>query len=430
MSTPKALRIHRAGRHIETVDGEPFFYLADTCWEIFHRLTREEIVTLLDKRAAQGFTAIQGVILAEFDGLNVPNREGHLPLADRDPRKPIEAYFDLVDFAVAEAGKRGLYMVLLPTWGDKWNIAWGGGPEVFSPESGHWYCKWLSDRYPGPGVIWMLGGDRPVEEKHKPILRAMAEGIRQGASGKNLICHHPVGGTGSSQPWPDEPWLDFHAWQSGHTGWDAPNQDLIRSDWERTPVKPVLDSEPCYEDHPVMADGWQSHIGWFMAWEVRKAAYRPVLSGACGHTYGCHDVWQMRNDAVSPPINRSRMQWHDAIDLDGAWQMRHVKALAEAFPGFVRRPAPELVEQPGAGKAEEKIAAASLDGSAMAVYLPLGGTVELNLDAAGALKGRPAVWFDPRTGAAFPAGPLQASMAAPSAGPRNDWVLACGLALG
>lgn len=31
-------------------DGKPFFWLADTGWELFHRLTREEAIQYLDKR--------------------------------------------------------------------------------------------------------------------------------------------------------------------------------------------------------------------------------------------------------------------------------------------------------------------------------------------------------------------------------------------
>jgi hypothetical protein len=32
-------------RSLRTITGQPFFYLADTAWELFHRLTREEAAT-------------------------------------------------------------------------------------------------------------------------------------------------------------------------------------------------------------------------------------------------------------------------------------------------------------------------------------------------------------------------------------------------
>jgi Protein of unknown function (DUF4038) len=36
------LRVGPDGRHLVRADGRPFFYLADTAWSLFHRLTREE----------------------------------------------------------------------------------------------------------------------------------------------------------------------------------------------------------------------------------------------------------------------------------------------------------------------------------------------------------------------------------------------------
>jgi hypothetical protein len=45
-----------------------FFWLGDTAWELFHRLTREEAERYLENRRAKRFTVIQAVALAELDG--------------------------------------------------------------------------------------------------------------------------------------------------------------------------------------------------------------------------------------------------------------------------------------------------------------------------------------------------------------------------
>ena len=68
------------GRYLSWESGEPFFYLGDTAWEMFHKLSREEIQYYCNQRARQGFNAIQAVALAEYDGLTVPNFYGQLPL--------------------------------------------------------------------------------------------------------------------------------------------------------------------------------------------------------------------------------------------------------------------------------------------------------------------------------------------------------------
>jgi Protein of unknown function (DUF4038) len=100
-------------------DGKPFFWLGDTGWELFHRLTREEAEQYFKRRAEQGFTVIQAVVLAEFDGLHTPNAYGDLPLQNDDPTKPNEAYFRYVDELIDKAATYNLNIGLLPTWGDK-----------------------------------------------------------------------------------------------------------------------------------------------------------------------------------------------------------------------------------------------------------------------------------------------------------------------
>src|ERR1700754_3403047 len=97
------LKVTPDGHYLQYADGTPFFWLGDTGWELFHRLTLEEIKTYLDDRAAKGFTVIQAVALAEFDGLLRPNRYGDLPLHNLDPTQPDERYFSLIDSTVTMA---------------------------------------------------------------------------------------------------------------------------------------------------------------------------------------------------------------------------------------------------------------------------------------------------------------------------------------
>ena len=94
-------------RFLSWDDGAPIFYLADTAWELFHRLTREEADLYLRTRAEQQFTVIQAVALAEFDGVRTPNAYGHLPLHDEGPTRLNEAYFKHIDWVVDRARGAG-----------------------------------------------------------------------------------------------------------------------------------------------------------------------------------------------------------------------------------------------------------------------------------------------------------------------------------
>ena len=98
IQTPGHLRVTPNRRTLEYDDGTPFFYLGDTAWQLFHRLDREQADRYLRNRAAKGFTVIQAVVLAELGGLEVPNANGDLPLVDKDPTRPNEAYFRHVDY--------------------------------------------------------------------------------------------------------------------------------------------------------------------------------------------------------------------------------------------------------------------------------------------------------------------------------------------
>ena len=208
--TPR-LAVSANHRFLVTADGRPFFWLGDTAWELFHRLNREDAEKYLRLRAEQRFNVIQAVALAEFDGLTVTNAYGQLPLIDRDPLRPNEEYFRHVDWIVAKANSLGLYIGFLPTWGDKWNKKWGVGPEIFDAQNAETYGEWIGRRYRAAGLIWILGGDRPVEnEKQREILDAMGRGLRRGDGGAHLITFHPTGGSGSAQWFHAVEWMDLN----------------------------------------------------------------------------------------------------------------------------------------------------------------------------------------------------------------------------
>ena len=127
------LQVSKNNRYLEHKDGTPFLYIGDTAWELFHRLNEQEVDKYLEDRRAKGFTVIQAVILAELDGLKTPNAYGDLPLTDIDKIQPNEKYFKWVDKVIQMAEAKGLYIGLLPTWGDKVDKDFGIGPQIFNP---------------------------------------------------------------------------------------------------------------------------------------------------------------------------------------------------------------------------------------------------------------------------------------------------------
>lgn len=433
-------RIHvsQNRRFLVTESGEPFFWLGDTAWELFHRLNLDEAEHYLEVRCQQGFNVIQAVLLAEQDGLRTPNANGHVPLCGDDPTRPNEFYFRYVDAVIRLAADKGLYVGLLPTWGDKVNgELWGVGPVIFNPENARIYGKLLGERYrDDSNILWILGGDRPADG-YENVWTAMAAGISEGLGFKPFLTYHPRGGTSSSAALHEAGWLDMNMLQSGHCLVDAPNWGMILADYERTPAKPTLDGEPNYEHHPIdpYLRPWKPEYGRFSDYDVRKQAYRAVFAGACGHTYGSHSIWQMCAPRYAPTTFASPYR-DEAVHAPGAQQMIHLKNLMLSRPYLNRIPSPDLlpgITPPPAPvdnddrlnplRAAHPVSTRDSGGAYGLVYFPLAGQ-RLRVDLR-PLAGRVnAHWFDPRAGESHPVGEFPrevVTFTSPLGGP--DWVL-------
>lgn len=147
------------------------------------------------------------MILAELDGLNTPDRNGNRPLVNNDPAQPDEAYFNWVDRIIYKAAAKGLYMGLLPTWGDKVDKQWGIGPVIFNERNIAGYGRFLANRYKDyPNIIWIIGGDRNGGDANMPVWNALANAIKS-IDKNHLMTFHPYGRHTSSQWFHNADWL-------------------------------------------------------------------------------------------------------------------------------------------------------------------------------------------------------------------------------
>ncbi len=432
------LVVHENRRYLRYADGRPFFYMGDTAWELFHRLNREEAADYLANRARKGFTVIQAVVLAQLGGLSVPNPYGELPLVDADPSKPNEAYFRHVDFVVRKAEELGLFVGMLPTWGSYWSP----GRSIFTPAVARQYGRFLGARYRERAIVWILGGDRSITSpEERAIIDAMAAGLAEGDGGSHLKTFHPIGPGLSSLKLHQAPWLDFNMFQSSHAARDHDNGLYVEHDYALTPAKPTLDGEPRYEGIPVgFYNRGVGGVERFDDYDVRQAAYWSLLAGACGHTYGNNNVWQMYRPGVAGPDDLARrdllggpggniganVPWPEALDHPGAFQMGHVRRLFESLP-FTRLVPDQrmILNGPTTGGARIRAARAS-DGSFARVYSPRGEPFTLDTSGIRGERQQPD-WYDPRYGVSYPLKEQDSwgiqTLAPPSSGRGNDWIL-------
>ncbi len=83
-------------------------------------------------------------------------------------------------------------------------------------------------------------------------------------------------------------------------------------------------------------------LQWFDEWDVRVAAYRSLLAGACGHSYGDHNIWQMWQPGRAPK-SVARTPWHKALRHPGSQQMQYFRDLFEARPFWQLQPGQTLI---------------------------------------------------------------------------------------
>ncbi|MFD2144183.1 glycoside hydrolase family 140 protein [Mucilaginibacter antarcticus] len=253
------------------------------------------------------------------------------------------------------------------------------------------------------------------------VWRAMGLAVKKATNNKALITYHcQPNQLGSAEWFKDESWFDFNMFQNGHCR-DADNYRKIFDAYYALPTKPVIDGEPLYEDHPICFN--VAEFGTSNAFDVRKYAYTDLFSGAFGHTYGCHGVWQMYS-ANNPPVNGPHFFWKESLDLQGAKQMKFVRRLMESRPLLDRVPDQSIIVENNLPSAIRVQATRGKDYAFIYTSDGKPFTVVTGKISGEKLK---ATWFDPRTGRTTKAGEVEnrgsKRFNPPNSGYGVDWVL-------
>ena len=160
--------------------------------------------------------------------------------------------------------------------------------------------------------------------------------------------------------------------------------------------------EPCYEDHPVNPwDGkWTRARGYFTAYDVRARIYRGVFAGACGVTYGHHQIWQFLDFALYPPINigDTIIGWQKASKAEAAGQMQYLKNLMLSRPYFSRVGDQSIImSDPGKDFRDLIVSTIDSERAYAMVYFPIARTAKINLSRVAGKK-KNIWWYDVRSG--------------------------------
>ena len=366
-------------------DGAPFFYLADTVWSAFTNTTMDEWREYLEYRQTQGFNVLQISMLpithdsSESILAILPFRLN--PQGKMDFSQINDEYFERAEKMVEMAAEKGFVPALVVLWNNYVPDTWAAkrSPDTVMPfDAVKRYTEYVTRRFSRFHPIYIISGDTNFEAETVCRYYKTTMDIVKSIDPQGLTTMH----LSPSGDIPDEILnssnLDFYMYQSGHGLESQDNPYLLAEKFYTKPIRrPVVNGEPCYEGH-----GHGSRYGRFHAFDVRKAIWQSLLSGAkAGVTYGAHGIWSWHRKGLkftSESFSGIPFDWKTALRLEGAWDASFAKWIFEVYRLFDLEPR-DLIDN----KTREIRMAASRDFEKVALYLPYSVEVKVKADLSG-----------------------------------------------
>ncbi len=463
------LRVAEGGRHLEHIDGTPFFWLGDTWWMgLVKRLPWPEGFKRLGQdRVKKGFSVIQLVAglypdMPPFDprGAN----EAGFPW-DEEFNRVNPAFFDMADLRIEWLVQNGLLPSIVGCWGyymdfageeklkQHWRylvarygaypVVWDAAGEALMPHYSHphWediYAAALRKRTmdeDGVAKTRLRRGDLPVRvQRRQDNVRSawtrVVRYLRKIDPYRHPVTIHPgTGGIWSYDHVDDPAVIDIDITQCGlHDLLTFPQiLEEVSSQVPRRPRMPRFVGESCYEGE----GGWN--------WEnvQRLMFWGSVLSGASGHTYGASGIWQVNTREApygpSPRIYGESFDedpWDEAMHFAGSRQVGLGRRLLERFRWWQFEPASHWIAQRGEHHFKPlqdyiRPFAAGIAGEVRVIFIPVRYLVTVEeIEADTAYR---AYYFDPRQGREYDIGAVtpdeEGAWQPPKPPIIQDWVL-------
>lgn len=407
-STRYPLSVSKNGRYFVQRNGKPFLYHADTAWQMFYKLTREEAIVYMEHRKKQGFNTLQIQITMD---VNHPNRYGETPFINANDFNTVcDAYHVRAKEYVHIADSLGFLVVISQPWLGCCFEAYGGKEDKplrqNGPEKCRKYGEYLGNLFSDcSNVMWIMGGDNnPGADA--PAIEAMAEGLRKSAPKFQLITYHASASFSSSDIYPDAEWLGFSMIYSyfREKNGNAEVYEAAHKEYKKKHKMPFVLGESQYEGFSGNDTGTPFH--------VRRQSYWSLLGGSAGSAYG--------SSAWCVPEN-----WRKILYYPGADQQKY-------FIDFFSRIEwssliPDLDNQvvihegERYGDVDYIVSAVSENRDLAVCYLSRGKAVKCNLERM--KSGLTAYWYNPRNGKYIKIGKQKNKICSFKAPDENDWVL-------
>ena len=413
--------------------GEPAFILGDTTYNLFGMAhCGYDVDSFLDRRARQGFNLLRvRVPVSPFhppEGYSAWQTRRTWPWggSEQAPRFDLFNldYFRTVDRVVRRAEGLGIGLeMIMEAWGFEFPF---NSRQVFTPEWEELWMRYLIARYDAYNCVyfWTLMNEYeyyPNGDWHyKPVADRWA--MRMGRWVKALAPHGHIVAVHNGPREPafarrlaaDPGAVDailFQEWgtRGKEDGWLAAGiEESIASALKGWWGSAVF-AEWGYERNPCFPLSVPGHL-YCDAEHTRRGAWRGAFCGL-GIIHGFENSW-------GPFLDLE----HDQEGIEYLLILRHF--FTEVVPFARLRPEPGLLASHEHAWGHSPSVLASADGDVVAVYLPTGGEVALNLPRPPAAYS--ARWLNPCSGELSDAGPGGSPWSAPPVmhrGHPQDWVL-------
>ena len=383
------LKINSGGRYLETQNGTPFLIAADTAWCMVNGLTDAQIDTYLAARKAQGFNAIQFMLMAKHSGCAVGgssvDRYGNSPFTNGDGNWSVTnpAYWARVDAILNKVKAQDMLAIVTPAYLGYscfyGNQGWCGVMDTQSAQRMSDFGTFVGNRYKAQGnIVWIAGGDaNPMEYiGMNAKVDALMSALTIADTGRQLVTGHAGRHVSGFQGFGTHAWLKLNSAYDGESCPDSSMAAQIATEYARTPVQPLISIEQMYDQEggtgPCLADQYL-WIG---------------LGGGVGQSHGNGVVWDFASTWNSPGAGINSSIAH--VHTNSAKLVRSRKFWLFA-PDYAH-----AVVTAGYGSGTSTVATArAATGETIMAYVPVSGTV-VTVDMT-KISGSSAnaYWYDP-----------------------------------
>ncbi|MFA9288650.1 MAG: DUF4038 domain-containing protein [Weeksellaceae bacterium] len=337
--------------HLFWENNTPFFLLADTFWYgLTKRVSLKDFETIIQKRKAQGFTAIQLVVgpppeTSVVDD-NARSTNGVLPFHKDCTVNP--AYFTDIQPKLEILIKHQLVPIIYGSWGNHIDIVGETGmlqlwqqiikmtqkyPAIYSV-TGEVDIFPVNPELKTSFAMKLLHKITPLRKAHSLSRKFQNQGLLgiRLASWQQIAkqiqklnkAHHPLmvhphAAKLASELFTDTSWIDIDTFQSGHSpqqGDENMNRNFTKA---KLGNKPYLNLEPLYEGIMNQTDITLQ----------QSAFWQSIFAGAAGHCYGAHGIWQFA-DHDNFMQHWGESYWKESLEYPGAVSLGKAKQWLES----------------------------------------------------------------------------------------------------